>query len=65
MTQERANELLALIRWESGGCLFQDKKAPPYPEMTPEERAEVKAKWDTMPGHTCFHDAVLRIYKGQ
>ena len=28
--------------------------------ITPEERKEVKALWDTMPGTTCFADAFLR-----
>jgi hypothetical protein len=29
--------------------------------MTKEERAEVNTYWDTMPGDTCFVDAIYRI----
>jgi hypothetical protein len=29
--------------------------------MTPNERQEVLDKWRTMPGHTCFFDALCRI----
>jgi hypothetical protein len=29
--------------------------------MTKEERSEVNAVWDTMPGDTCFVDAIYRI----
>lgn len=29
--------------------------------MSKEERAEVCAVWETMPGHTCFVDAIYRI----
>jgi hypothetical protein len=33
--------------------------------MTKEERQEVNAVWDTMPGDTCFVDAIYRIARTQ
>jgi len=34
-------------------------------DYTEEEHREITAVWDTMPGHTCFFDAVVRIAKGE
>jgi len=32
---------------------------------TPEEDTFVRKVWDTMPGYTSWHDALLRISKGE
>ena len=32
---------------------------------TKEENEEIKAIWRTMPGHTCWYDALCRIAQGQ
>lgn len=53
MTLERIEEILE--RW----------RRPYWPDlgklMTPEEKAEVMAVWDDMPGNTCFYDAFMRL----
>lgn len=62
MTQERAKEILEGIArtpfsWQNSAgvnALFR-----------PGERAEVMKKWDTMPGYTCFADALMRIARGE
>lgn len=33
--------------------------------ITREEDASIRALWRTMPGHTCYMDAVLRIARGE
>ena len=33
--------------------------------LTPEEDADVRRVWDTMPGHTCYYDALTRIARGE
>ena len=33
--------------------------------ITREEREAVMRLWDTMPGNTCFYDAVCRIAQGR
>jgi hypothetical protein len=63
LTSERANEIIAQARakartfgqWSS----YLDKV------MTLEERAQVTLVWETMPGHTCFVDALFRIARGK
>jgi hypothetical protein len=64
MTQERAKEISEIIDWESGGCLISGNKRPLNPPVTIDERNEIVAVWKTMPGHSCFHDAVRRIANG-
>lgn len=58
MTPERAAEIIkqAQTRAQYGPWSDQLKKV-----MTPEEHATVLAVWETMPGHTCYVDALLRI----
>lgn len=51
MTRERALEILEL---GSQYCNYSDK-------MNDQEIFEVKALWDTMPGYTCFYDALCRF----
>ncbi len=62
MTRERAAEVVRLAQ-ERAGWL-------PWSEMlkyilTNDENAEVMRKWDTMPGNTCFVDALLRFRNGE
>ena len=54
MTAERAKEILKLGAQYSN---YSDK-------MTEAEYREVMALWVTMPGHTCFYDALCRIANG-
>ena len=55
MTQDRANEILKLgSQWSN----FSK-------HCTKEEEKEVMDKWNTMPGYTCFYDALCRIAKGE
>lgn len=51
MTPERALEILKSETWWGG-----HKEEP-----TEEERAEVKKVWDTLPGWSCFNDALIAI----
>jgi len=51
MTPERAKEILDSAN-DWGG--YQD-------EPTLEERNEIKKVWDTLPGWTCFNDALIAI----
>ena len=62
MTKERANQIIEQARNKAvfGPWCDQLDKV-----MLPGERAEIMAVWDTMPGHTCFVDALYRIAKGR
>lgn len=55
MTRERAQQILDHRRSSFGAGLGP---------MTEDERDQVNRLWDTMPGNTCFTDALLRIAKG-
>jgi|14BtaG_2_1085337.scaffolds.fasta_scaffold12844_2 hypothetical protein len=63
MTQERAKQLLKLVKWESSGCLHMDSIKPDYPEETPEETRFIK---DYAEKNNCFRlfDAYLKLSKG-
>ena len=50
MTPDIAHEIL-----QSGDGWLRSFK------YTEEERLEVNKIWETMPGNTCFYDALLRI----
>lgn len=53
MEYERALEIFRLgSRW----CNWSDF-------CTPEEDKEVMEKWRTMPGNTCWYDALVRIIR--
>lgn len=55
MTQERAKEIIALgNQWSNYSK-----------HCTPAEDKEVRDLWMTMPGYTCWYDALLRIARGQ
>ena len=56
MTPERAKEILKLgSRWSNWSK-----------HCTPEEDREIKDKWHTMPGYTCWYDALCRFaYPGK
>lgn len=54
MDRERAREILANV-----GPMGS------YPSMTSQEWDSVKRVSSTMPGHTTFHDALVRIGKGE
>lgn len=62
ISPERAEEIRQVILWKGGGCLGVGSKCPYEPE-TKEEKAEIMALWNTMPGHTCYYDAVCRIVR--
>jgi len=62
LTKERAHEIVKQCQalatcgpW----CDYLDKV------MTLDERAQVNAKWDTMPGHTNFVDALNTFCRGK
>ncbi len=68
-----------LARWEigeapvfdRGGYISSQKQADgsylceQAGGLTRREDAEVKTVWETMPGYTCWHDALVRIAKGE
>ena len=60
MTPERALELM----YESNQrhSFFPKHR---YAPETAEERREVLAMWNTMPGYTCYYDALNRIAKAE
>lgn len=64
ITKERAEEIRQVILWRSGGCLGIGVKCP-YAEETEEEKSQIMALWKTMPGYTCYYDAVTRITRGE
>lgn len=56
MNRERAREIIQ--------AAYDQATIGPWSDqldkvMTKKERAEVKAFWDTLPGHTCFVDAIF------
>jgi hypothetical protein len=56
ITPERAREISYEIDQE--WTMNPHHKYEPY---TAEERNEIMRLWNTMPGYTCFHDAVWRM----
>ncbi len=55
MTPERANEIIrAGSRWSNYSK-----------HCTPEEDTEVRRRWSTMAGSTCWYDALLRFARGE
>ena len=61
MTSERAAEI---IEQAQGRATFGPWSDQLDKVMTAEERAEVIRFWETMPGYTCFVDALFRIKQG-
>jgi hypothetical protein len=63
MKQERAKQLLKLVKWESNGCLNLDATKPDYPEETAEETKFIK---DYAEANNCFnfYSALCQIAKG-
>lgn len=55
MTLERAHEIIKLGSQWSNYSKF----------CTPEEDKEIRDLWMTMPGYTCWYDALLRISRGE
>ena len=55
MTKERAEEINRLGSQWSNYSKF----------CTPEEDKEIRDLWLTMPGDSCWHDALLRIARGE
>lgn len=58
MTAERAAEIIEQAKRKAIYGPWSDQLDK---VMTPDERADILRKWETMPGHTCFVDALLRI----
>ena len=68
MTPERAKELINLSSFgELPYAFIPHGSMDTYPVrscgITEAEWGHVKALWKTMPGHTCFNDALIRIAK--
>ena len=61
VTQERADQIIEQAKSKAIHGPWSDQLER---VMTPAERAEVMDKWDTMPGHTCFVHALLRLRNG-
>jgi len=59
MTKERAKELLALVRWQSGGCLCNGASKPPHQPETPAERTEIMAAWNANPNGSSSYASTL------
>lgn len=65
MTRERAEEIRRAI-WASGGWGYRvDDQGRRTDCYTAEERAEIVAFWDTLPGTSTFYDAVARMAQGE
>jgi hypothetical protein len=62
MNPERAKEIIADAHAKAVHGPWSDQIDN---VMRPGEREEVNAVWDTMPGNTCFVDALYRIRDGQ
>ena len=62
MTSKRAAEIIDQAKGKAVYGPWSDQIAK---VITPEEHAAVLAKWETMPGHTCYVDALLRIRNGE
>jgi len=58
MTPERAKEIIAQAKAQAGCGPWSDQLDK---VMTDIEREEVRHKWQTMPGYTCFVDALFRF----
>ena len=55
MEKDRALEIYQLgLKWSNWSN-----------QCTPEEHRYINRMWDTMPGYTCFYDALVRICKGE
>ena len=55
MSPERATEIIRLGNQYANYSTF----------CTSQEYEEVVDLWDTMPGHTCWYDALVRIARGK
>jgi hypothetical protein len=62
MNQERAQQIVKQARAHAGCGPWSDQLDK---IMTSAERDEVIAHWQTMPGHTCFVDALNRFANGR
>jgi len=62
MTPTRAKEI---IKTRGEGNRFGEGHFDYGYKMTEAEVQEVKKVWDTMPGYTCFANALGRIGKGE
>lgn len=58
MTPERATEIIRDAKALAVHGPWSDQLSN---VMTADERAEIVTVWKTMPGYTCFVDAILRI----
>lgn len=65
MTPERALELIELYKWKNGGCIIIGNKKPDVEPESESERREIIDLWDTMPGYTCYNDALYRIVNNE
>lgn len=71
MTPERANELINLSAFGEFPYAFTPYGSvnDQYPikanGITRQEDEHIKEVWKTMPGYTCYADAVNRIAKGE
>lgn len=62
MTPERAKEIIKQAQDKANVGPWSDQIEK---VITKEERNEVNKVWETMPGHTCFVDALYRIANGE
>ena len=69
MKVERAKAIIAMIPFMGDiPCNFVQRigSGITRPDgMTANEEAEINTLWNTMPGHTCFMDALRRIARGK
>lgn len=61
MKQQRAQEIFAHCQQMAKGCPWSDFLDR---QLSKKERRYISGLWRTMPGHTCFADAFLRIVNG-
>lgn len=57
----RANDIRRLKHWEHGMCGCLNALKPEVPQVTPEEDSVIRALWETLPGHTCWMNALSML----
>ena len=60
ISAERAADLVRLSKWKSGGVLAGQAR-PLVSGVAPEEGAVIQKFWATLPGSSCWFDAITYL----
>lgn len=60
ISAERAADLALFSKWKSGGVLAGQQR-PSVSEVTPEEEVVIQKFWATLPGSSCWFDAITYL----